>query len=241
MVYAVLSRLQWLLLPPTCVLCAQNGQAAGTASIDLCAACAGELPINTPACKQCGEHLEGSSAQLFLCGACLRKPPRYNRTHCAYRYSYPIDHLVRAFKYHDRLTHARVLGHLLAQSLAFARVEPWPELLIPVPLAEQRFRERGFNQASELAAQLQYKLSIPLRVDLLERKRVTREQAGLDRLGRRKNVRNAFAIREPLNVKHIAIVDDVVTTGSTVNEIARVLKRAGAETIEVWAVARASR
>jgi ComF family protein len=171
----------------------------------------------------------------------LRKPPRYDSTHCAYRYSYPIDHLVRAFKYHDRLTHARVLGDLLARSLARARTEPWPELLLPVPLAEHRFRERGFNQASELAAQLQNKLSIPLRADLLERKRVTREQAGLDRLGRRKNVRNAFALREPLNVKRIAIIDDVVTTGSTANEIARVLKRAGAEIIEVWAVARASR
>ena len=179
--------------------------------------------------------------QLLLCGACLRKPPRYQSTHCAYRYSYPIDHLVRALKYHDRLTHARVLGELLAESLTRLRTAPWPKLLIPVPLADSRYRERGFNQASELAEQLQRRLAIPVRADLLARQRATREQAGLDRVGRHKNVRNAFAICAPLVVKHVAIVDDVVTTGSTVNEIARVLKRAGAEQIEVWAVARASR
>jgi ComF family protein len=149
--------------------------------------------------------------------------------------------LVRALKYRQRLSHGRVLGELLAQSLALKRTEPWPELLIPVPLSESRYRERGFNQASELAKQLQRALSIPLRADILDRKRATREQAGLDRFGRRKNVRNAFALGGPLNAKHVAIVDDVVTTGSTANEIARVLRRAGAEKIEVWAVARASR
>jgi len=237
MVNAGLKRVQHILLSPTCVLCAGKGQSGG---VDLCVSCAIELPTNFNACAQCGEQLAGSSAAL-LCGACLRKPPRFQSTHCAYRYSYPIDHLIRALKYHDRLTHARVLGELLAQSLACLRSEPWPEMLIPVPLAESRYRERGFNQASEVAEQLQNRLAIPVRADLLERKHVTREQAGLDRAGRRRNVRNAFAMCAPLSAKHVAIVDDVVTTGSTVNEIARVLKRAGAETIEVWAVARASR
>jgi ComF family protein len=237
MVNAGLRHLQQILMSPTCVLCAGKGQSDG---LDLCVGCARELPTNVNACTQCGEQLAGRSAAL-LCGACLRKPPRYQSTHCAYRYSYPIDHLIRALKYHDRLTHARVLGELLAQSLACRRSEPWPEMLIPVPLAESRYRERGFNQASEVAEQLQNRLAIPVRADLLERKHVTREQAGLDRAGRRKNVRNAFAMCAPLAAKHVAIVDDVVTTGSTVNEIARVLKRAGAEIIEVWAVARASR
>jgi ComF family protein len=110
-----------------------------------------------------------------------------------------------------------------------------------VPLAEHRFRDRGFNQAGELAKQLASKLSLPLRADALIRQRVTREQAGLDRIDRRKNVRNAFMLSTLLHAKHIAIVDDVVTTGSTVNEVARVLKRAGAKIVEVWAVARASR
>jgi ComF family protein len=237
MVNVGLKYLEQVLFPPTCVLCTGPGQADG---IDLCAGCTGDLLINSNACPRCGEQLAVSTVTL-LCGACLRKPPRYHSTHCAYRYSYPIDHLVRALKYHDRLAYARVLGELLARSLIKVRVEPWPELLVPVPLANHRYRERGYNQANEVAEQLQNRLGIPLRADLLDRKRATREQAGLDRSSRRKNVRNAFAMREPLSVKHVAIVDDVVTTGSTVNEIARVLKRAGAETIEVWAVARAAR
>lgn len=238
MVYAGLMRLQRLLLPPTCVLCAGAGQPT---NFDMCVACANELPTNAHACSQCGEQLGASGAQQLLCGACLRKPPRYQSTHCAYRYSYPIDHLVRALKYHHRLAHARVLGELFARSLAHTRKDSWPELLIPVPLSESRYRERGFNQANELAEQLRCRFSIPVCANLLERRRATREQAGLDRVGRRKNVRNAFAMRAPLLAKHIAIIDDVVTTGSTVNEIARVLRRAGAERIEVWAVARASR
>jgi ComF family protein len=238
MVYLGLAYLQSVLLPPTCLLCAGKGQHA---HFDLCTACANDLPVNGNACAQCGEQLAGTKGTAILCGACLRRPPRYRNTHCAYRYTYPVDHLVRALKYHGRLTHARVLGELLARSLTHSRTEPWPELLIPVPLAASRYRERGFNQASELAEQLQRQLAIPVRADLLERKRATREQAGLDRTGRRKNVRNAFVMRAPLAAKHVAIVDDVVTTGSTVNEVARVLKRAGAEQIEVWAVARASR
>jgi ComF family protein len=171
----------------------------------------------------------------------LRKPPRYEVTHCAYRYGYPIDHLVRALKYRDRLINARILGHLLAESLVATCRTDWPEALIPVPLAKTRFAERGFNQAIEIAKHVADKMQIPLRADLLERKRATREQAGLDRIGRGKNVRRAFALRAPLNLKHVAVVDDVVTTGSTVNEIARVLRRAGAQRVEVWAVARASR
>jgi ComF family protein len=237
MVNVALKYIERVLFPSTCVLCTAPGQSDG---IDLCVGCLSDLPINANACPRCGEQLTTSSIAL-LCGACLRKSPRYHSTHCAYRYSYPIDHLVRALKYHNRLTHARVLGELLARSLIKVRIEPWPEVLVPVPLAEHRYRERGFNQASEVAKQLQKHLAIPVRADLLERKRVTREQAGLDRSSRRKNVRNAFAMRAPLVAKHVAIVDDVVTTGSTVNEIARVLKKAGAQTIEVWAVARASR
>jgi ComF family protein len=229
--------MEQVLFPPTCVLCTAPGQSDG---IDLCVGCMSDLPLNSNACTRCGEQLTISSVAL-LCGACLHKPPRYQNTHCAYRYSYPIDHLVRALKYHERLTYARVLGELLARSLVNVRIEPWPELLVPVPLADHRYRERGYNQASEVAEQLEKRLGIPVRADLLDRMRVTREQAGLDRSNRRKNVRNAFAMRAPLGAKHVAIVDDVVTTGSTVNEVARVLKKAGAQTIEVWAVARASR
>lgn len=238
MVYAVLARLQRGLLPSTCVLCA-GGEQAG--DLDLCAGCADDLPENANACAQCAEQLSGHRGEARLCGACLRKPPRFHAAHCAFRYGFPVDHLVRALKYGGRLAHARVLGSLLARSLADSARESWPQALIPVPLAKQRFGERGFNQAIEIAKQLEKELCIPLRADVLERRRDTREQAGLDRAARRRNVRGAFALRAPLPADHVAIVDDVVTTGSTANEIARVLRKAGAKRIEVWAVARASR
>lgn len=236
MVNVEINLLQRVLFASTCVLCAGDGQA----HLDLCAACASDLPRTQHACRRCGESLAGDSA-VDVCGSCLRKPPRFHSAHCAYRYSYPIDHLIRALKYHDRLVHGRVLGDLLAHSLQSNRSLAWPEVLIPVPLAESRYRERGFNQAIEIATRLQEQLNIPMRGDVLMRTRVTGEQAGLDRTARRRNVRKAFALRVPLQAKHVAIVDDVVTTGSTANEIARVLKRGGATCIEVWAVARAER
>ena len=238
MVYAALSRLERILLPPACVLCAGT---EGAEDIDLCSPCASELPQNDSACVQCAEQLTGHRANATLCGACLRKPPRYDVAHCAFQYRFPVDHLVRALKYHGRLAHARVLGRLLARSLNATPREAWPQALIPVPLAQRRYGERGFNQAIEIAKQLERQLDIPLRADAIERRRDTREQAGLDRDARRKNVRGAFAVRATLFVDHVAIVDDVVTTGSTVNEVARVLKRAGVKRIEVWAVARASK
>lgn len=238
MVHEIILRAQRILLPPSCVLCASREQAD---ELDLCAPCLAELPANRNACARCAEEIDGRSDGAAVCGACLRKPPRYDSAHCAFRYRFPLDHLVRALKYHGRLQHARVLGRLLARSLAVGAREGWPETLIPVPLAHRRFGERGFNQAIEIAKQLESELRIPLRADVLERRRDTAEQAGLDRDARRKNVRGAFAMRAPLPAEHVAIIDDVVTTGSTVNEVARVLRKAGATRIEVWAVARASR
>ena len=235
----MLGALKWTeltLFPPTCVLCADPGQSM---RLDLCAGCAGDLPLNECACPQCGEPLPASAAAK-RCGECLRRPPRFQVAHCAYRYDFPVDHLVRGLKYSGRMPYARVLGDLLAQQLR-RRTTTAPQCIVPVPLAEQRFRERGFNQAIEIGRELESKLAIPLRCDVVARIRDTREQAGLDRKGRRKNVRNAFKVLRPLDLQRIAILDDVVTTGSTVNELARVLRKAGAEHIEVWAVARAGK
>lgn len=232
--------LEWAestLFPPVCVLCADPGQAP---RLDLCAACASDLLQNDAACPRCGEHLP-ASASANLCGECLRKPPRFQAAFCAYHYGFPVDHLVRSLKYHGRMAYARVLGELLARYLQGVRGAPWPECVIPVPLAEARFRERGFNQAIEIGRELQSQLGIPLRSDLIARIRDTREQAGLDRKARRKNVRNAFKVIAPLNMQRVAILDDVVTTGSTANELARMLRKAGAEHIEVWSVARAGK
>jgi len=229
----LIARLQGYLLPATCLACGGRGQRP---VLDLCVACAAELPLNTQACQRCAIPLQG--AEATLCGACLRRAPQYELSYCAYHYAYPIQHFVRGFKYGHSVAHARVLGELLATYLRQHHLAPWPECFIPVPLAAERYRERGYNQATELGRVLERALAMPMRTDVLARTRHTAEQAGLSRRERRKNLRRAFTVTAAELPQHIAILDDVVTTGSTANEIARTLKRAGIKRVEVWAVAR---
>lgn len=239
MVYKCLNFVQASLSPPLCMLCSSRGQ---TPNLDLCAACEADLPRNTPACRICAHPLGGLGGdEDLVCGACQVKKPRFDVCHSAYRYAFPIDHLVRRLKYGEAIIHARVLGELLARYLKYRRREPWPECLVPVPLAPARYRQRGYNQAIELGRWLERTLELPMRTDLLVRTRETVEQASLSQKERRKNVRRAFALNHPLKEKHVAVIDDVVTTASTVNEVARVLRRAGAKRVEVWAVARAAK
>lgn len=225
-----------LLFPPTCVICADPGRSH---DLDLCAGCLGALPDLHVACEQCAEPLvaiEGGAR----CGACLQRAPDFDASYCAYRYSFPVDHLIRSLKYHGHLAHARVLGTLLARHLQSAHRGPWPDVIIPTPLATPRFRERGFNQSIEIGREVAAALGIPLRADLVTRARSTVVQTGLDKQARRKNLRRAFIVRGAVPAT-VAILDDVITTGSTANEMAVALRRAGAQRVEVWAVARAVR
>jgi ComF family protein len=226
------------ILPPVCVLCGGEGQQP---DLDLCSACEADLPRNDSACPLCGEPLAGVGEARPLCGACLRRAPRYHASLCAYRYAYPVDHLVRALKYDGAIVLGRVLGELLVRTLQAGREAPWPDCIVPMPLHPERFNARGYNQSIELGRMVERRLGIPLCTNLVSRIRATREQAALSRKERRKNVRGAFAVDGKLRMKHVAILDDVVTTGSTVSEVARVLRRAGAGHIEVWAIAHAGR
>lgn len=231
------TRVQALLLPPVCVLCRGTGQRP---LLDICADCEADLPVSTRVCRVCAQPLGDGSAQA-PCGACLRRPPRFDAAYCAFRYAYPVDHLVQALKFHGAVAHGRVLGELLARGLQRTRTEVLPQVLVPVPLGRKRFRERGYNQAVELGRYVEKRLRIPMRADIAVRVRETHEQAALDARERHGNIRGAFEVARRLPATHVAIVDDVITTGSTVSELARVLKRAGAERVEVWAVARAGR
>jgi ComF family protein len=232
------SRLAASLWPPHCVLCGRLGQGA---NVDICAGCEADLPDNAHRCELCAEPLQGISLDTHLCGACLQRSPRFDASFVPFRYAYPLDHMIRRLKYGGALAMGRVLGELFARRCAARRAGSYPQLLIPVPLAHRRFCERGYNQAIVLAEHINRELALPLRTDLLVRVRETLEQAGLDQRERRKNILRAFETTGSLPAAHVAIIDDVVTTGSTANEIARVLKRAGAERVEVWAMARAAR
>lgn len=231
------ARISAALWPSCCVLCQGRGQSGR----DVCAACATELIANPVCCLRCAQPLFRTRGRTALCGRCIGAHAIIESSFVPYRYVYPLDRLIQRLKYANALCVARVLGELFADRRAETSVQPPPELIIPVPLAYGRYRQRGFNQAHELARAVSRRSGIEIRSDLVERTRETQEQAGLPRRQRRRNVRGAFRLVRPLKATHVAIFDDVITTGSTVNELAKVLRRAGARTIEVWAIARAGR
>lgn len=227
------SRLLQILFPPTCLLCG----APGATGLDLCAGCAVDLPWNRTCCARCALPLEGPALDGALCGACQRRPPPYHRCLAALRYQTPVPSLVGAAKFRGRLNAARLLGQLLAQTLGQSG-EPLPEVVIPVPLHRTRLAERGYNQALEIAWVVARELALRVDSGCCERRVATLPQAGLDEGSRRRNIRGAFAVPSRLGWGHVAILDDVVTTGCTVEELARELRRAGVRHVDVWAVAR---
>lgn len=232
-----LRSLSFRLLPGCCVQCG----GASAHGRDLCAACEADLPWNLSCCGRCALPLVQAAG---LCGRCLKSAPEFDRALCALRYEWPLDALVTRFKFGADLAAGRVLAEVLTRDLQqrLASLDqrlPRPQWLMPVPLHAERLQERGFNQALELARPLAQALDIPLCADGLQRQRATPRQTGLTALHRRRNVRGAFVVTADVRDRHIALVDDVITTAATVRECARVLRRAGAASVQVWAVARA--
>jgi ComF family protein len=224
-------RLGAQLLPPRCVLCG----AAGAGERDLCASCQAELPRNQPACRRCALPLAVGAAR---CGDCLKQPPAFTSACVPYRYAWPLDTLVQRLKFGAELAVGRVLGELLGEAVL---AQPRPDLLVPVPLGRQRLVERGFNQAEELAHGVARRLAMPCAAGALRRTRETAAQSALQRAARRRNVRGAFVADAIVRGRHVALLDDVVTTAATVRECARVLRAAGAASVTLWALARAGR
>lgn len=214
-----------------CVLCAAPGDTGHA----ICAACARELPRNDPSCACCALPLPAGSPPDSRCGHCLQQPPAFDRIRAPFLYQPPFDDLISELKYHAHLAHTELLGGLLAAQLADA---PRPDALLAVPLHRSGFRQRGFNQAHEVARVLARALQLPLLYDGLHRVRGGRHQQRSNRQQRQRNVRGAFACTGQILPSRIAVIDDVVTTGATANEIARILKRAGVEWVEIWAIAR---
>lgn len=232
MVYKWLDIIQ-IRLPGRCLLC--GGRCPPGDALDLCHGCRLDLPRNSHPCPACAEPL-GISAQS-MCGRCQRKPPPCDRTFAPLLYSPPLDGLILRMKSRTGIATARTLGRLMARYAQQQQVEI-PELLVPVPIHPSRLRDRGFNQAALLARQLGHQLGVPWNNGILKKRRATTDQRGLDRRTRQRNLRGSFVSR-PLSAGcHLAIVDDVITTGATAWEAARTLKRAGAGRVDVWALAR---
>jgi ComF family protein len=172
------------------------------------------------------------------CGHCQKRPPAFDTTTALFHYRPPVDYLIKQLKFANELAIVPLLSALMSARLT-TRAAPLPSLLVPVPLHQTRLRERGFNQATELARRVGRELGIRSDHRLCTRNRDTRPQSLLSPNARRLNLCNAFSVRHRPVAGHVAIIDDVMTTGHTSNELARVLKQAGAQQVEVWVIARA--
>ena len=221
---------------PTCLLC---DEPAEHVQRPVCLPCEAELPwLHTP-CSICAVPLP--KAQL-ICGQCQRRKPAFDVVQAPWHYRFPLDSLIPRFKHQQQWPIGRLLATLLADHLqhAYDQGLPRPDALVPVPLAQQRQRQRGFNQAQMLAQWLAQHLTLRCEPELVKRITDTPSQQGLSAAQRRRNLRRAFIVTAPLAVagRHLALVDDVLTTGATAQAMARVLRQAGASRVDVYCLAR---
>jgi ComF family protein len=236
-VATLFARLVDTLLPPRCALC---GLASGRRAV--CAGCCADLPWLKWTCVRCGLPL-GPGQSRCAPGDCELPPGSpVTRLRAPLAYDYPVDRLVLRAKFGRALPVCQALGELLVEGLhPQAAAGGPPPLVVPIPLHWQRQRSRGFNQAAEIARAVARATGWPLRPDVLRRPRPTREQSGLTAPARRRNLRRAFSVAGDVEGCAVLLVDDVITTGVTVEGAAAALAAAGAAAIEAWAVARTCR
>lgn len=225
----------WLKNAQTCLLCDESTD-SNTA---VCEPCERELPWLIDQCDRCALPMPMSG---LTCGACNRHPPAFNDVVAPWLYDFPIDALVTRFKHQGKWPLGRLLAELLAETLQhrFNDGLRRPDFLIPVPLAKKRLRQRGFNQAAMLANWLGARLGVPVDECVIRRVKETPSQQGLDARARKRNLASAFALSDAPHIigRHLALIDDVLTTGSTANALADLLRKAGAQAVDVYCLAR---
>lgn len=223
-----------VLLTQSCALCQLPSHAA-----PICAACAQSLPaLPLSRCERCALPLHHSQT---ACPDCARHRPAFDAAHATWAYDFPVDTLIRDFKYGHHLYLGRFFAERLAQTIKLNLAESdqrRPDVIVPMPLHPNRLRSRGFNQAAEIARHLAKHLGIPCTFDTLIRVHDTPPQAGLQRDERWRNLIGAFACPKPLTGTHVLLVDDVLTTGASLSACAEVLRHAGATRVDVAVVAR---
>lgn len=238
-----------LLWPSRCLAC----DSPGLDGIDLCAACLSSLQWNHSACLRCALPLPGGGEAVArfdteggpVCGTCLRREaelarrgrvPPLSTVRAACLYGPPVDRLLVRFKFHQDLPSGALLSQLMAEAFVGA---PRPDAIVPLPLHDGRLRRRGYDQALELARPLASVLDLPLRADVLRRIRATPPQSERGAAARRRNVRGAFAVPSGVSPPgHVVLVDDVMTTGATLEAAAGALHRAGVRRVDAWVCAR---
>ena len=219
----------------SCILCDEPAEA----EMPICVACEAEMPWLGEHCQTCALPLPKAG---LTCDGCLLEPPAYEQVAVPWRYDFPVDSLITRFKHNAKWPFGHLLADVLSQYLQhrFDEDLPRPDALLPVPLAARRLRQRGFNQAAILARWLSKQLDLPCEENVVHRIQDTSAQQDLDAKARKRNLRNAFALTSDANVKgrHLALVDDVLTTGATAQALARLLMNAGAARVDVYCLAR---
>lgn len=227
LIKAASRRIATRLLPGSCLLCG-----ADSANEAICPPCRSDLPLPPPrTCPICADRTTHGER----CGACLKDPPHFDRTVAAFRYDFPLDRVIHALKYGHQLA----LAQWFAAQIQVSLTDHACDRIVPLPLHIDRLRERGFNQAGEIAKALGALLGLPVDLQTLVRTRATPSQADLTDKERLRNVRGAFECGGDLSQQRLLLIDDVMTTGATANECARTLKIHGARSVTVAVAARA--
>jgi len=235
MIINIFKKVHVFLLPYTCILC----EALSDQELDLCQGCENDLPWHRDACPQCAQPLgqTSSSSLQSPCGQCLKNPPPFTQTIAAFRYEMPISQWVNQLKFYNQLLPSQLLGALLAKKIKAQSLQ-LPQCIIPVPLHKQRLIKRGYNQTHEIAKTVAHILQIPIDPHYCQRIRATAAQTEIPQRQRYSNIKNAFQAKSNKVYQHLAIVDDVVTTGATVSELAKTLLLNGVHRVDIWCSAR---
>lgn len=225
----LLSISQNLKIPSLCTLCNQFHQG----HLALCNFCIDLMTPLGPACQYCAHPLP--DAHLLICGHCIKKRPHFDNAYIAYPFEEPLRGLLHQFKYHDGLYLTSFLCHLMMKALPIEAQQA--QCLIPVPMHPKKIKTRGFNQAAVLVNKLSKQINLPCNLFACEKIKDTLPQASLNSNERRRNLKHAFQAR-PMPYKHVILIDDLLTTGSTANELARTLKKTGVARVDIWCCAR---
>lgn len=217
-------------IPTVCVLCHHHH----FKPMSICDTCAPLFPRLENPCQYCSRPLPNND--FLVCGECLRKKPAFDRVITGYRFEEPLRTLLHEFKYMNALHLRPFLVQLMLR--AFDAQAGLADCIMPIPLHTQRIQQRGFNQAAELAKLLAKKLTIPYDATICKKITNTSPQVGLNAEERRKNLRHSFTANAS-SYNYVLLVDDLITTGSTANEMAKVLKKQGVKRVDVWCCARA--
>ncbi len=222
--------------PPTCSIC----KITSDTSINLCSNCKNNMKINSCCCDICGEPLSNNTQDKIICGKCLNLTPYFDHVFSPFIYENNISQIIQQLKYGRKLANSHILAEVFLSELRNA-TEIMPEALIPVPIHKSKIKKRGYNQSIEIFHHVAKQLHIPFEKTCCQKIKNTDSQSTLSAKERQNNIKNSFKIIKPVNYKHVAIVDDVITTGATANELSRLIKQHGVARVDIWACARSKK